>query len=77
MLILCGISLRYKPLQRLVASPVSLAVILQTGFLHFVVAVAYLLSLPMLLLDSGCRNAWLWELLVLFEKLPVDFVADV
>ena len=32
MLILCGIPLLYKPLQRLVASPVSLAVILQTGF---------------------------------------------
>jgi hypothetical protein len=77
MLILCGISLRYKPLQQLVASPVSLAVILQTGFLHFVVAVAYLLLLPMLLLDSGCRNACLGKLIVLFEKLPVYFVADV
>ena len=25
----------------------------------------------------GCRNACLGKLLVLFEKLPVDFVADV
>jgi hypothetical protein len=76
MLILCGISLRYKLLQQLVASPVSLAVILQTGFLHFVIEVAYLLLLPMLL-DSGCRNACLGKLLVLFEKLPVYFVADI
>ena len=28
-------------------------------------------------LDVCCRKVWLWELLVLFEKLPVYFVADV
>ncbi len=76
MLKLCGIYLSYKPLQRLVASPVSLAVILQTGFLHFFVAVAYLLLLP-IFLDSDCRNACLGKLPILFEKLPVDFAADI
>ena len=66
MLILCGISLRYKPLQQPVASPVSLAVILQTGFLHFVIAVAYLLLLPVSL-DVVCCGVRLCELPVLLE----------
>jgi hypothetical protein len=41
------------------------------------IAVAYLLLLPMLLLNSGCRNACFCKFLVLFEKFPVYFVADI
>jgi hypothetical protein len=77
MLILCGISLRYKPLQQLVASPVSLAVILQTGFVPFVKAGELSAVVVYLVLSSGCRNACFGKLPMLFEKLPVYFGADV
>ena len=65
-------------------SPVSLAVILQTGFLPFVRAVVYLpfRMLFLVVLGGGGKsitssNTLLVQPPVALKKLPVDFGADV